>query len=94
LPEIDNVVFELCRASKKFGAFNTAHEGLAVIREEYLELEDEVFDRSKHGTATPEVKVARMKHEAIQLAAMAVRFMLDVCRPERQQTSSRLSTRC
>ena len=85
LPEIDNVVFELCVASEKFGAFNTAHEGISVIREEYLELEDEVYDRSKLGPATPEEKVIRMRHESMQLAAMAVRFMVDVCRPQRDE---------
>jgi hypothetical protein len=59
---------ELKRAMAKFGPMASAHEGIAVIREEYLELEREVF----WGTGE------RMREEAVQLAAMALRFLVDV----------------
>ena len=61
------VEVELIEATRKFGPMASTHEGIAVIREEYLELEKEVF----HGT--PEAQ----RDEAIQLAAMAVRFLVD-----------------
>ena len=62
------VASELHRATEKFGPFASAHEGIAIIREEYLELEREVF----HGD------LDRAAQEAIQLAAMAIRFLVDV----------------
>ncbi len=59
---------ELRQATEKFGPMASAHEGIAVIREEYLELEHEIF----HG------EFEQMINEAIQLAAMAMRFLVDV----------------
>jgi len=64
---------ELRRARSKFPAFHSAHEGIAVLREEYLELEKEVFKRKKKR------RRGRMYDEAKQVAAIAVRFMLDCC---------------
>jgi len=70
---IASVRVELRRAREKFPRFNSAHEGYAVILEEMDELWDEVMKK----------RVARsksvMREEAIQIAAMAVRFMVDVC---------------
>ena len=59
---------ELQTATAKFGPMVSPHEGIAVIREEYLELEREVF----HGEP---IKAA---DEATQLAAMAIRFLVDL----------------
>ena len=59
---------ELERAMQQFAPFASAHEGLAVIREEYLELERAVF----HGSGVDAFD------EAVQLAAMAVRYLVDV----------------
>ena len=71
IKDISNLlVQEYAGASNKFGAFNTTHEGIAVIREEYLELEAEVF---KNGSKED------MMGEAIQLGAMAMRFIYDCC---------------
>ena len=64
----DEAMAELHRAEGKFAPFNSAHEGLAVLREEYLELEKEVF------WGTPQ----RQREEAIQVAAMALRFVNDI----------------
>ena len=63
---------EYDRAVKKFGAFHNAHEGWGVIREEYLELEDEI---RKQQTSYDYIAMAR---EAKQLAAMALRFIIDI----------------
>jgi hypothetical protein len=70
--QLRDVAHELDRAIRKFKRFNSAHEGIAVLREEYLELEREVFKRAKKR------KLAKMREEAMQCAAMAIRFMTDV----------------
>jgi hypothetical protein len=59
---------ELEKATDKFGPMASSHEGIAVIREEYLELEREVF----HGDHQNSIE------EAIQLGAMAARFIVDM----------------
>lgn len=64
---------ELERAQAKFPAFNSGHEGYAVILEELDELWDEV-KASKPGS-----DMTAMRKEAIQVAAMALRFVRDVC---------------
>jgi hypothetical protein len=61
---------ELIGASEKFENFHNAHEGYAVIREEVDELWDEI--KSKTGTRR------NCYNEAIQVAAMAVRFCRDL----------------
>lgn len=65
------VIEEYDRATAKFEQFNSAHEGYAVILEELNELWDEVRRRN----ANPVL----MRMEAIQVAAMAIRFVVDVC---------------
>jgi hypothetical protein len=67
---------ELLRATAKFGPFNSAHEGYAVMLEEMDELWDEVKD--KNGTSES------MRGEAIQIAAMAMRFVIDICDGEKE----------
>lgn len=63
---IDEIQKELIQAQRKFPPFNSAHEGIAVIEEEFLELRKEVF------WGTPE----RGREEAIQLGAMAISMLL------------------
>ena len=60
-------------ASEKFSPFNSAHEGYAILAEEVDELWDEV---KKKPSARDKRK---MYDEAKQVAAMAIRFMTDVC---------------
>ena len=66
------VLDELKRASAHFPPFNSAHEGYAVIHEELDELWDDVKN-NKH----PEARGLQRK-EAIQVAAMAMRFVIDI----------------
>jgi hypothetical protein len=55
---------EINRAIQIYQKFNSPHEAIAVIREEYLELEHEIF----HGN------LQDARKEALQLAAMAILF--------------------
>ena len=64
------VYTEYCAAERQFGAFASAHEGYAVIKEELDELWDEI-----KGNAD----CTRLAAEAVQVAAMALRFVMDVC---------------
>lgn len=66
---IRQVEDELAKAQECFGAFSSAHEAIAVIREEYLELEQCVFQKDMHYL---------LPAEAVQLAAMAVRLLVDM----------------
>lgn len=72
IPIASEALEELERATKKFGAFHNAHEGYAVLLEEMDELWEEV---KKH--RSPANNLA-MRREAIQVAAMAMRFVYDV----------------
>jgi hypothetical protein len=66
----DLVVNELLRAKQNHPRpFSSFHEGFAVILEEVDELKKEVWE-SKAGTDP-----SRMREEAIQVAAMAMRFI-------------------
>ncbi len=64
---------ELTKARNKFPAFHSNHEGYAVLREELDELWDEVK------ASKPFEANARMRKEAVQVAAMALRFLIDRC---------------
>lgn len=63
---------ELRRAIMLFGPFKNGHEGWAVIREEVDELWDEVKNNKREDHAI------RQRKEAIQIAAMALRFVVDL----------------
>jgi len=64
---------EALGASLDYQPFNSAHEGIAIIWEEFLELQEEVFQKQSIRSIT------KMRKEAIQLGAMALRFVYDVC---------------
>lgn len=68
---------ELERAMKRFPAFNSAHEGFAVLLEEVDELKKHVWQR-QHARSLDE-----MRKEAVQVAAMAIRFAVEVCNEKR-----------
>lgn len=66
---------EVMRARTTHGAtFASAHEGYSVILEELDELWEEV--KRKRSDRSPE----RLRAEAMQIAAMAVKFMTDAPR--------------
>jgi hypothetical protein len=64
---------ELAKAQRKFPPFNSAHEGWAIIKEEL----DELWEVVRQNQATPG-RAERLKQEAIQVAAMAMRFIHDL----------------
>ena len=64
---------ELADAVTSYGPMASAHEGYAVILEELEELKMEVFKKPVRRSTR------EMRQEACQVAAMAVRFMVDVC---------------
>jgi hypothetical protein len=74
IEQLDDVAREVLRAEAKHKPMNSAHEGYAVILEEFEELWDEVCK----GGRVPRDPVA-MRKEAVEVAAMAVRFIRDVC---------------
>ena len=71
---------ELANLPHEYASNNFASEaeGIAVIREEYLELENEVFWGKKKAANTREWK-NKMKAEAVQLACMAIRLIQECC---------------
>ena len=52
-----------------FPLFNSSHEGIAIIREEFEELWDEIKDNKKENSYQLQIK------EATHLAAMAIKFI-------------------
>ncbi len=67
---LNEIAVELAKAEMKFPPFNSAHEGYAVLLEEVIELQAEVFK----GGGEPR-SIERMRAEAIQVAAMGARFV-------------------
>ena len=67
----DLVLRELAWATKRHGSMASAHEGYAVILEELDELWEIV--RLK------EPDERRLAQEAAQIAAMGLRFLVDIC---------------
>lgn len=70
---------EVVKATAKYPPMNSAHEAWAVLFEEVDELWEEV--RAKQG----ERDLDAMRTECIQVAAMAVRFILDICTEDKVQ---------
>lgn len=64
---------EYSLAIKKFPKFNSAHEGYAVLLEEMDELKAEVWKNQKN------YDLLKLRKEAVQIGAMALRFIVDVC---------------
>ncbi len=73
LGTLAEVFREVKDAEAKWPPMNSAHEAYGVLTEEYRELEQHVFTNQKRRD------IAAMRAEAIQVAAMAVRFVRDVC---------------
>lgn len=67
---LDDIAEEVRSAESKFPPFNSGHEGYAVIKEELDELWEEIKNNKRPGTYD------RQRKEAIQVGAMAVRYLL------------------
>lgn len=67
------IAAEVRQAEAKWPPMNSAHEAYGVLTEEYRELEAHVFTNQKRRD------LDAMRAEAIQVAAMAVRFVRDIC---------------
>jgi len=65
-------ITELQRAQLAYPDMTSAHEGYAILQEEVDELWDEVKKKSHD--------YQKMEQEALQVMAMAARFINDVCR--------------
>lgn len=74
---LQEVADEVQRANDLYPPHNSAHEGFAVLNEEFDELKTHVWTNQKRRD------LDAMRKEAIQVAAMAVRFVTDVCNEER-----------
>jgi NTP pyrophosphatase (non-canonical NTP hydrolase) len=74
---LSGIHLEVRSAEAQWPAFNSAHEGFAVLKEEVDELWDHVKVNQKRRD------LAGMRKEAMQVAAMAVRFVRDICDGER-----------
>lgn len=68
---------EAVTAGVKWGPFRSAHEGFAILMEEFDELKAHVWtNQSKRD-------LEEMRKEAIQVAAMAIRFANDIVDEDR-----------
>jgi len=75
---IADVASEVDSAVRAWPPMNSAHEGFGVIYEEFIvELGAHVWTKQKNRD------LAAMRKEAIQVAAMAIRFAAEVCTEER-----------
>lgn len=66
---------ELVEAEKHYPRMRSPEEGFTIIMEEYLELRAEIC--SSHDLKYSTAGYARMRKEAIQLAAMVIRMVND-----------------
>ena len=62
---------ELNNAETSYDPFHSEHEGVAIIREEYLELEKEIFKKRSNYDHD------KIRKGAIHLGAMVLRFLQD-----------------
>ena len=68
---LNMVATEYVESTLKFPKFASPHEGLAIIQEEFEEFKESVFWPHKDHTG-------EAQEEARQLAAMAIRYLMDV----------------
>lgn len=74
---LDAVATEVLQAEANWPPMNSAHEAYAVLLEEVDELWAHVKTKQRHRN------LAAMRTEALQVAAMAIRFARDVTTEER-----------
>jgi hypothetical protein len=73
------IIREYQRATELNGPFHSSHEGYAVIKEELDELWDEVKKKARDRDYT------ELEKEAVQVGAMALRFIIDICQDKERQ---------
>ena len=69
-------IYEELVVALNWPAMNSAHEGYGVLLEEFDELWAWVKTKQKNRN------IDAMRQEALQIAAMAIRFAVDVCNEE------------
>jgi hypothetical protein len=69
---LEAIIREYYRARDIYGPMKSAHEGYAILLEEM----DELWTLIKTKGIEPEA----YEEEAVQIGAMALRFLIDVCR--------------
>jgi hypothetical protein len=74
---LNEIEDEVSRAEAKWPPMNSAHEAYAVLLEEVDELKSHIWTNQKRRD------IAEMRKEAIQVAAMAVRLIRDICDGDR-----------
>lgn len=71
LMEIKDEYYKACDMHPR--PFTSNHEGYGIIKEEFAELWDEIR------AMEPQSKSGALRKEALHLAAMALRFIVDRC---------------
>ena len=66
------IIDEFCSATAKNDKFHSAHEGYGVLLEEL----DELWDEVKKKDCNRDIEL--MRKEAVQVGAMALRFIVDL----------------
>lgn len=66
-----DMAVEVKRARDIYPKFNSTHEGYAILQEEVDELWDEIKQKKSD--------ILKLRNEAIQVGAMAIRFIQDCC---------------
>jgi len=79
LKALTEISLELEKATKTFPPFRSYHEGYAIIKEELDELWESIKARKPSTQYIEHQADTHIKKEAIQLAAMATRFIIDLC---------------
>lgn len=69
-----DVAEEIARSRHQYPSTPSAHHGLSIIQEELFELQMEVYKRRA------ERDKDKMRREAIQVAATAIRFAEEICK--------------
>lgn len=73
---------EVKQAREKYGAFNSTHEGYAVLKEEVEELWDVIKQNTERRYGTSEWKTKALIPELIQIAAVAQRMAIELSNNE------------
>ena len=79
MDEIDEILkefkIEFLAATQKFGKFHNTHEGYTVLLEEV----DELWENVKLNQSKNPNRIKKIREEAIQVGAMAIRLIHDCC---------------